>query len=348
MPQEKPSVIIETSYLLDLFCFIDLLNTDTISQYDEQIAYWEDYISDDSKKNLQKARKLLPKNETFMSMVVPLVSVDQELNILKTSEILSSPKYLIANYKKKDFYKNCKDKLFKQFINGDCEKVIRTVTPILMELEKAKFKHYWIHERLPIINSQIKSLKEYTTSHDIVHEVNEMINPTVIHSKLIYVLSFYKTTNNSLVLPDLSVVTHTQAQIEPLIQDVVATMITLPVEQLELKKVFAKLKRNKAIQNAYQPVKGEFKNVPDYCAETLLLAIHTYMNAKLEVQSQPYEFLARYNFGNHKLAVIFYHHFEQYPKPAHVTLNDYLKETLQDLNVEHLDQAFLSIMTHRL
>ncbi|HAX72270.1 MAG TPA: hypothetical protein DCY20_01965 [Firmicutes bacterium] len=344
----KPTVKIDTSYLLDLFCFLDLLFSDEPHQMDVQIEYWEDYVTKESAKNLRKARKCLPKNESFISMLLPLLCSDPEFNVLQASELLGSPKFLISNFKKQMCFKNCMHKPFKQFINGDCEKVIKLVAPMITELERGRFKHYWIHERLPLINNKLKELESYCSNHHLYEEVSKIGIVPPVSDKNIYVLSFYRTTTPNLTLPQLDVVTHPNVCVEAVIQDVVKTLIPDTMKQRVYKKEYKVLKQNKSLQQAYHQVKGEHKNIVSYIEGNIFLATHAYLNEKLDVLPDPYEVLARHEFGHYKFSVLMYHQMKQMDLLSHQTYEEFIKSTLMNMRLDYIDEQFLDIMNNRI
>ena len=123
------------------------------------------------------------------STLIPLIATDSEFNDLRLSELLQSPKYLVTQLKKQTIKKNL-SKAYQKFLNKDVEKVFEQLGLVIAELERCKFKNFWLENRLPLINEQIKRYDKECQPLNVIETLNQSLTPQHIERRNVYVVSF--------------------------------------------------------------------------------------------------------------------------------------------------------------
>ncbi len=338
---EHQKLNFETSYILDMLCFLDLLYSEKSNKEVELIREFEESLSDTSRKYMWDIHRQLPRNESITSIIVPMVTADPEFNSLRFSELLGSPKYLILTFKKTDFFKQA-PKVYKKFINRSSEKVIRQLSLVIEELEKDKFKSFWLEKRLPLINQKIKEYNKEILPFKPIETFNTWLQPVVIHERTCYVLSFYEGDSMSILSEDLMISIDLSALqvLKSIIKEVFNKMSIC--SQLKLMK--KELKTNLELRQLYKEVKNEYPSLIDYLDENMKLALIVYFYHHFEMLDYPYQYLNRYNFGTHKLSVLFYDYMVKSPKGSRQTLTDYLVKVIHEIEWSRLDQKLTMII----
>lgn len=335
----------EASYTLDILCFLDLLFIDVLSKEEELVTHFEGMLSEGCSKVVKNARKKLPKQESFMSVILPLLAADPEFNDLRLSELLGSPKYLTSKIKQHPNYKQL-SKHLKKFIRKDAAWVIGQISLVISELEKAKFKTFWIEKRLPLIKSKIKQYDKEIQSLRLIENFNEWLVPNRINKRTVYILSFYE--GNQMQLLNYDIMSSVNSSSANLIQALVDQSFSNLKFENELKLLAKQVKNNPDLIQAYQAVKGEYKQVAGYLEKNIHLALITYFYQKFNVLDQPYEYLGRYNFGTHRLSVLFYQYIHSYPKEPNQLFKDYLLKMTEEIELDRFEQQFLGFMNQQL
>lgn len=341
MCEQKQLLNFEASYPLDILCFLDLLFTDILSKEEELISHFEELLSEDCSKIVKNARKKLPKQETFMSMMLPLITADPEFNDLRLSELLGSPNYLITQIKKHPSYKQLPKKV-KKFIRKDAAMVIRQIALVISQLEKAKFKTFWIEQRLSIVNTKIKQHEKKILPLQPIEHLREWLTPNYKGKHRIYILSFYDGNPVRLLNQDTMASVYTSSA--SLIQELVDQTFSTVKFENDLKLLAKQLKSNSDLTQAYQAVKGEYRQMTSYLEKNIKLAFTTYFYQKFNVLDQPYEYLGRYNFGTHKLSVLFFQYIKSYPKESNQLFKEYLLKMTKEVELNNFEQRIISIL----
>lgn len=345
MCEQKKTLYFEASYTLDMISFLDLLFSDNVSKEDEIVTHFEGMLSDQSPILMQKARKGMPENQTFTSMLIPLLTADHEFNDLRLSELLGSPKYLIATFKKHPDFKKV-PKIYKKFIKRQAESVITHLALIIRELEKAKFKSFWLENRLPLINQKIRCYEKEIFPLRLVETLNTYVNPLAIERRNLYISSFYEGDSVTLFNQDL--MASIQATSSQLIQGIIDQLNSSLTVEKRLKPYIKAWKSNVDVMEAFKAVKGEYSTVSAYVEQNIKLALMAVLYQKFNVIDQPYQYLGRYNFGTHKMSVLFYHYMETNPKQSKELLQDYLLKVVEESELELFETQYVTIMNQQL
>lgn len=344
MCEQKSVLYFDASYTLDVFCFLDMLFLDVLSRDESIVTHFEVLLSSGCSKILRNARKRLPDNGTFLTTLLPIISADPEFNELRLSELLGSPKYLITQLKKHPTYKGL-PKDIKKFIRKDAVWVIEQLAVVIAELEKAKFKTFWIQERLPLLKLKLKQYEKEIVPLRPVEQLNECLKPSCKEELKVYLLSFYEGDSNQLLNRDIiTSVQNSSTQVVKAIVD--QTFSTIKFEN-ELKLLAKQLKANPEIMKCYELVKGEHKQLTSYLECSINLAAIVYFYQKFHVLDRPYEYLGRYNFGSYKLSILFYRYLELTPKKSEQLWGDYVKNMISEVELGYYEQYCLQWMNQQ-
>ncbi len=327
MQEEKMSAVFEPSYTLDVLNFLDHLFTPRSLPNEPMVCHFEEYLGDYNEKILQTLRKNLVKFESISEVLTPLITADPEFNDLKLSELLASPKYLINQYKNTSSYARA-SKAYRKFLKNDAESMMIQVGLLIKELERAKFKTYWLQSCLPLVNQQIKS---YQTD----------IWPLLIPEKLgnpeqcIYVLSCIDTetvqlTHQKLIVSHLSSSRH-------LIYNWIESFLTMECPLMKVRGYERSIKRNKELILAYKKVKGKHRSLFEYIEANIKLAMTVYLSHESGILEQSYEYLKRYEFGKYELSLLFYQVLEQTPQHQR-TITQWMQQLLEEVDLSAYEQ----------
>ncbi len=344
MEEQVTNVSVQTSYCLDLICFIDLLFQETPRFVDEQTKYWESVVSDESIQLLKSARRLLAKDETFISTLGPLILLDDDFNNLLVIELLQAPRYLLSKCKS-SVYLSDKHPGYRKTMLKKGERLLRGITPMIECLERCKFKNYWIQNRLPMINSQVKALETSFEQSRLDHRLKQWRVSPLMNAKL-YVLSYYTENTAKQTLPiNAQFVTLTA---QP--QDVALAFVLLHLDFLDhisLKKPYRSFKKEQTLKKHYEMVKTEYEDFEAYMDALLTLSLTGIILSEAGYLMQPYEYLARYQFGTHKFSVILFEYMQFTPRQPNESLANYFKTMYKQVSSDKLTEQFVSIMTKK-
>lgn len=344
MCEQKLVLDFEASYTLDVFCFLDLLFLDVLSRDESIVNHFEGLLSPGCSKIIQNTRKRLPRNKTFLTALLPVVSADPEFNELRLSELLGSPKYLISQLKKHPMSKGLSKDL-KKFIRKDAVWVIEQLAMVIAELEKAKFKTFWIQERLPLIKLKLKQYETEIVPLRVVEQLHECLKPSCKKSLIVYLLSFYEGESSQLLNQEMIVSIHSSSH--QVIKEMVDQTFSIIKYEKELKLLAKQLKTNPEIIKCYELVKGEHKHLTSYLEFSINLAAIVYFCRKFQILDQPYEYLGRYNFGSYKLSILFYRYLEFNPKTSEQLWGDYVKNMISEVDLGYYEQYCLKWMNQQ-
>ena len=346
MNEELKSVSIQTSYCLDLICFIDLLCQTNEWGHDEQTAKWEAFISDDAIKSLNEVKRLLEPTETLITTLAPLLVLDEEFNDLKVLEVFESPRYLLNKCKKDITFKG-PYKSYKTMILKKGERLLRGITPVIACLERFKFKHEWIETRLPLINAKIKTLQSSFNQTQLTTKLTPYLLEE-LPAQTVYVLSYYVKPKTAVSLsfncpktPHLVAITQSTLEVAT---DFVTAVVN-PIHALNLKKAYKPLRKELALKKQFELVKPDYKNMDQYLDHLLEITLHVMILAEAGYLANPYEYLARYQYGTHKFSVILFDYMKQVSRHQTTSLEAYCQLMCQSVTAAQLQTQFLSIMS---
>lgn len=345
MNEQKKTLEFLPSYLLDILCFLELLCSDSLiptTSDDERIIYYfEECLTQDARNEIKRIQKLIPKEETLTSLVFPLVLADQDFENFQVTELLGSPKFLISMYKKSDDYQRA-TKGYKKFVKRDAQLLLSSLVKIVAELEKVKFKVFWIEERLPRIKHRIKQYEKEIGTNVLIEMINERLAETYLTDQKVYLLSF--NLNHSLSRVNEHLIGSLQLDSKMFIHSLVEQLFkTLSIEHA-LKPLYRSLKKNKELMMTYKEVKSTYNSLLAYIDFNVKLAFITSICSHLKVLSQPYEYLGRYEFGSCKPAVLFYDYMNSFPKNQGQQIEDYLLSVVQVVELDSFEQRSISIL----
>lgn len=333
MQEQKMSVIFEPSYTLDVLHFLDHLFTPRALPNEEMVCYFEEYLGDDHEKTLQHIRKRLMKFETIAEVLIPLLTADPEFNDLQLSELLASPKYLIHQYKRTASYQDA-SKEYKKFLKSEAESILLKVAPLIQRLEKAKFKTYWLHSCLPLVNQKIK---EYSKD---IHSLN--LSKQFGHQdQIIYVLSCIDTDRVDWVHQKLMV--SQTCSFQTFMYDWVETYLKSDCPLTKPRGYERKVKRNKELMMIYKKVKEDHASIFDYIETAVKLAMTVYICQEWGILENPQDYLKKYQSGHYQVALLFYQELEK-GQYRHLTLQQCAHHLLEHVDIQCYD-AHLGLMT---
>ena len=332
MKEQKISVVFEPSYTLDVLNFLDHLFTPRLSPNEQMLCHFEEYLGDYSEGLLQKIRKNLNKFESISEVLIPLITADPEFNDLKLSELLASPKYLINQYKSTSAYEGA-TKTYKKFLKNDAESMILQVNVLINELEKAKFKTYWLQSCLPLVNQQIKIYEQ-----DVLPlSVSKKIGQSKQH---FYVLSCIEPHVMHLIHQKL-IISH-QYSMQSFVYQWIKNYLMTECPLIKSRHYERKLKRNKQLVQSYKEAKDKYPSILDYIEAHLKLAMAVYLSHELGAVNQPFEYLKQDNSLNHEIALLFYDMIEQ-TKAHHLTFNQWGQQLFEEVDLQAYSHQVTSV-----
>ena len=345
MNEQKNKLSFEASYTLDVIGLLDLLFSGEIDEDTEFVRYLEEQLSENCEGLLNKVRNTLPKGESIGSTLIPLIATDSEFNDLRLSELLQSPKYLVTQLKKQTIKKNL-SKAYQKFLNKDVEKVFEQLGLVIAELERCKFKNFWLENRLPLINEQIKRYDKECQPLNVIETLNQSLTPQHIERRNVYVVSFELLDLKSIQLFNEDVVVSIKRSTKQVLECLTEQLLQPISIHRQLRARVRALKHDQMLLNALKHVKEEYKDLGSYLEANVKLAYQMYLNTQLHLCDQPYQYLGRYQFGTYKLSTLFYHYMQTHPKTSSQSISDYLVEVVEQVEVDQFDQRYLTIMSH--
>ncbi|MCU7197869.1 hypothetical protein PNU17_12665 [Turicibacter sanguinis] len=347
MNEQNKTLSFEASYTLDVISLLDLLFSGEMGEDTELIRYFEEQLSENCEVSLNKVRNTLPKGESIGSTLIPLIATDSEFNDLRLSELLQSPKYLVTQLKKQTTEKQF-SKSYKKFLTKDLEKVFEQLSLVIAELERCKFKNFWLETRLPLINDQIKRYDKESQPLNVIEILNQSLTPQHIEKRIIYVVSFDLLDLKSIQLFNEDVVVSIKLSTKQAVECLTEQLLQPISIHKRLKARVRTLKHDKVLLNALKQVKEEYKDLGTYLEANVKLAYQMYLNDQLHLCDQPYQYLGRYQFGKYKLSTLFYHYMQTHPKLNSKSITDYLIEVVEQVELDQFDQRYMSIMSRTL
>jgi len=149
----------QTSYTLDLLHFIDLLITGGAAEVSDDLEHFRGFLSHEGDLSIAHLQKTLKFGQSLQQLVAPLLLADAEFNKLSLPELLISGRYLVNNYKSTPAYQKA-TLAYQRFLQKEALSVIASLEPLVLDMEKGGFKHYWFTTHLPMLNMCVGAYKE--------------------------------------------------------------------------------------------------------------------------------------------------------------------------------------------
>lgn len=153
-------ILFQSSYTLDLLCFIDLLILDEgASDLSEDLEYFRNYLSYEGESSLAYLQKTLGKGQSLQLLIAPLLVADPEFSKLSLPELLVSASYLIKAFKASGEYEK-ETASYQRFLRQEAPQIISALAPIAADMERGGFKHYWFVTHLPVLRKRLKTYED--------------------------------------------------------------------------------------------------------------------------------------------------------------------------------------------
>ena len=215
-------------------------------------------------------------------------------------------------------------KTYKKFLKNDAESMILQVNVLINELEKAKFKTYWLQSCLPLVNQQIKIYEQ-----DVLPlSVSKKIGQSKQH---VYVLSCIEPHVMHLIHQKL-IISH-QYSMQSFVYQWIKNYLITECPLIKSRHYDRKLKRHKQLVQSYKEAKDKYPSILDYIEAHLKLAMAVYLSHELGAVNQPFEYLKQDNSLNHEIALLFYDMIEQ-TKAHHLTFNQWGQQLLEKVDLQ--------------
>jgi len=326
--QLKEKLNFEVSYVLDVLCFIDIMLGNS-TKHKEAKEHFKSMLGDTSERYLKKLNRAIPSRESIQNLVLPLIVVDSKFKDFKIEEILEDPKFLITQFKRGSQYKKASPGL-KKFLRKDAQKVIYYIRTIIMDLERSKFKTFWLMNQLPIIKHKINEYHTQIEPLQIFKKLNGWIDShKMIEIKAIYVLTFSEC--DLLCLMHGHYIISNSINADSIIRSLIDEAFQSQSFKKELKSFNKSIKKNIELMSMFKEVKKEHKKIHSYIENNLLLALTTYFKVQLGVLINPHDYLKSYRRGTYKVSVLFYDYIVYFPKSETQSLPDYILDILDDI-----------------
>ncbi|MBP3909400.1 MAG: hypothetical protein J6D33_10780, partial [Turicibacter sp.] len=235
----------------------------------------------------------------------------------------ASPKYLINQYKSTSSYEVA-TKAYKKFLKSDAESIILQVSVLINELEKAKFKTYWLQSCLPLINQQIKIYEKEVLPLSVSKKIGQS-------RQRVYVLCCIEPHVVQFMHQKL-IISH-QCPTQSFVYQWIKNYLMIECPLIKLRGYERRIKRNKSLVQSYKEVKDKYPSIGDYIEVNLKLAMAVYLSHELGVINQPLEYLKQDNSLNDELSLLFYRVIEQ-KKSHHLTLNQWLQQLFEEVDLQ--------------
>ena len=168
------------SYLLDLLSFFNPLSGEKYfyEMYETDYHYWMNQLSDESKKGITKATRLIM-SKNLGSMLITILSTVHHFDEYNVIDLFSNPKVIKHQFLKSEFYNQNKGVLLTCVLGHiGIIPILNAVRPAIIELEQAGFREYWVEHKLPLLKEKV-SLLEKERDYQVIKAIGEMLGDSV-------------------------------------------------------------------------------------------------------------------------------------------------------------------------
>lgn len=316
-------ISIQASYTLDLLCFIDLLISDFSSDFDGDVAHFRNFLSYEGEANLAFLKKTFGRELSLQQLIAPLLVADKEFGKLSMSELLVSGRYLVNAYKQ-SVANDRASVWYQRFLQGEASQLIAALEPVVADMERAGFKHYWLMNHLPAMNKTIEDFRKRFDWEQLSHRLKAFTSGT----QHIYLCGLAQLDFNNLGGGHFLATSDTPAR--RLARTLIEEAVHLAVAPLDSGQLLGALPRS---EDAL-PVKLS----RDYLQTCVSLALEYMLKEQLGFIQNAELHLLNVEKGQYELAVYLYRYLLDAPKTTD-KLGDYLEAWLRQLDVSQLAHA---------
>ena len=317
----------ETSYNLDLLCFMNVLTGRKLFMEHHKESYDKFYpiISNQTKERLDRVSRLgFPQIGTYIA--VPLSSM-ADFNSRNLIEILAD---------KPGLKNSMKGKIHPSF-TGLTSLVIpvlidRITIPLAKELENAGFKEFWQTSRLPLIQEKSHEIDEYMKKYDPVELVNQYINFGGSDFN-IYLCSFAKPLG--IKLCGNNMVADCTHKNDSILEILTHEVFHPPYDIKKVKNAVKTLGKKPWVKTAYKNQNPDttYRPMRGFVEENIVEALGTYVAIQLGLDFDPKEYFKEHDDGSHVISPYFYDYLCENKKEAAVSFEDYFIKFVDGLSV---------------
>jgi len=313
----------QTSYTLDLLCFIDLLISDFSSEFDSDVTYFRNFLSYEGEVNMNYLKKTFGRELSLQQLIAPLLVADKEFAKLTPSELLVSGRYLINAYRQSAAYKKASI-WYQRFLQQEAIQIIAALEPIVADLERGGFKHYWLLNHLPAMN---KTIEDFGQRFDW-DRLSSILGDWTKGKLHVHVCGLAQLDFNNLGSGHFLATADTAGR--RLGRSLVEEAVSSAIAPINFSLMLGALPRTEDIL--------QLKFSDRYLQKSASLALEYYLKEQLSFIQNAERHLLNVEKGQYELAVLMYGYMQATPKTEE-TLGDYFEKFLRSLDITKLSSA---------
>lgn len=334
------------SYLLDLLSFFNPLSGEKYfyEMYETDYHYWMNQLSDESKKGITKATRLIM-SKNLGSMLITILSTVHHFDEYNVIDLFSNPKVIKHQFLKSEFYNQNKGVLLTCVLGQiGIIPILNAVRPAIIELEQAGFREYWVEHKLPLLKEKV-SLLEKERDYQVIKAIGEMLGDSVNDNRDIdiYLTTYLRDIATGLDGRKLQVGVHFDNTW--ILRLTMHEMFHPPYNQQKLKKFIKEISQNEFFDEIYKTKNYLYPTKSSFVEENVVEAMEVYKSETIGLCQNPIEFLLEHDNGSHVLSVVLYDTFKKKPKLNHEAFEDYLLDVLNEIDISTLKEEYDRIIT---
>ena len=222
------------------------------------------------------------------------------------------------------------------------EIVIRSILPVVKEVESMGFREYWERERLPLIKQGQDELYQFIGQFPLEDEIEGMLGHGKAPRRIILYLCTFAAPHGMKLHGARFISDVSYSKEDTLGMIAIHELFHPPYNAKQLSEELDALGEDPLLKRAFaekDPQYG-YLTMGSFIEENVVEAMTLSIGEKLGWETDPMGYLARHDEGSHMLSVVLLEYFKRYPKLQGQTFHQYFKELVRKLPIGLLDREY--------
>ncbi len=215
---------------------------------------------------------------------------------------------------------------------------------VAREVEMKGFGDYWREQYLSKVQLRQDELSRWLIQYDLSSEIESMLGP----GRAPEIITLYLcglTEPHGIRISGLRFITGVSNSNEEVFGNLIHEMFHPPYDRRQLQEDETDLEKDPLVQESFRTKKPQYgyPTIDGFIEENIVEAMAVFATARLGLEKDPLSYFAKHDEGSHKLSVVLFRAFKQYPKPPEQRFESYFQELLRTLPVGALDGMYQAI-----
>jgi hypothetical protein len=221
---------------------------------------------------------------------------------------------------------------------------LKLLAVVAREVEQQGFGDYWQKQYLPKIQVRQDELSRWLIQYELDREIESMLGSgRAPESITLYLCGL--TEPHGIRISGLRFITGVSNSNEIVFGNLIHEMFHPPYDRQHLQKDVSVLENDPLVKESFRTKKPQYgyPTMFGFIEENIVEAMAVFIAAKLDLEKDPLLYFINHDEGSHKLSVVLFRAFKQYPKPREQSFQQYFQELLRALPVGTLDVMYQAI-----